>query len=107
MAREVIASQLIWNCLAAKREKYINEREVRYVIMNVVAKFDRHRKLFKGKTYVEAPLPLKAPGNVMQILVGPHAPRDAEETVSDFLRAQGYPDGIPVRRSSATVQIRR
>lgn len=106
MAREVIASQLIWNCLTAKREKYMNEREVRYIIMNIVAKFDRHRKFFKGKTYVEAPLPLKAPGSIMQILVGARAPRDAENMVSDFLEAQGYPHGISVRRSSAMIGSR-
>jgi hypothetical protein len=47
--------------------------------------------------------PLKAPGSIMQILVGPHAPRNAEKMVSDFLKVQGYPDGIAVRRSSAIV----
>lgn len=107
MVREVIASQLIWNCLTAKHDDYANEREVRYVIMNIAAKFDRHRKLFNGKTYVEAPLPLKAPGSIMQILVGPHAPRGAEDMVSDFLKLQNYPNSIPVRRSSAIVEIRR
>jgi len=105
MALEVIASQLIWNCLTAKHDDYANEREVRYIIMNVIAKFDKHRKTFKGKTYVEAPLPLKAPGAVMQILVGPNAPRDAENMVTNFLKAHDYPDGIPVRRSSATVAL--
>ncbi len=104
MAREVIASQLIWNCLTAKHIKYSNEREVRYIIMNVLAKFDGHRKVFDGKTYIEAPLALKAPGSIMQILVGPNAPVHAETMVSDFLTALGYPEGIPLRRSSAIVE---
>jgi Protein of unknown function (DUF2971) len=103
MAREVIASQLIWNCLTAKHEIYANEREVRYIIMNVVAKFDKHRKTYKGKTYVEAPLALKTAGAVMQILVGPNAPSDAENMVTEFLKTNGYQDSIPVRRSSAIV----
>jgi hypothetical protein len=103
MVDEVIASQLIWNCLTSKRDDYANEREVRFIIMNVVAKFDEHRKLFRGKTYVEAALPLKAEGSIVQILVGPHAPSDAENMVSDLLKMHGYPDGLPVRRSSAIV----
>jgi hypothetical protein len=103
MAREVVASQLIWNCLTAKHDNYANEREVRFIIMNVAAKFDAHRKFHEGKAYIEAPLPLKTPGSLMQILIGPHAPSDAERMVLDFLKAQGYPDGISVRRSLAVV----
>jgi hypothetical protein len=34
MAKEIIARQLIWNCLTAKREKYSAEQEVRFVVMN-------------------------------------------------------------------------
>ena len=100
MVDEVIASQLIWNCLTSKRDRYANEREVRFIIMNVVGKFEGLRKFFKGKAYVEAPLQLKASGSIMQILVGPHAPPDAENTVRDFLKVQGYLDEILVRRSS-------
>ena len=32
---EVVASQLIWNCLTAKRMRYANEREVRYLVLNL------------------------------------------------------------------------
>jgi hypothetical protein len=54
MVREVIASQLIWNCLTAKHDKFANEREVRFIVMNVIARFDDLRKQFNGKTYIEA-----------------------------------------------------
>ena len=101
MVREVIASQLIWNCLTAKHANFANEREVRFIVMNVIRRFDGLRKQLGGKTYIEASLPLRQPGSVMQILVGPSAPTGAEQIVSDFLREQGYPDGIPVRRSMA------
>jgi Protein of unknown function (DUF2971) len=101
MVREVIASQLIWNCLTAKHQDFANEREVRFIVMNVIKRFDGLRKRINGKTYIEASLPLRRPGSVMQILVGPVAPSDAEQRVSNFLRDQGYPEGIPVRRSSA------
>jgi hypothetical protein len=100
MTREVIASQLIWNCLTAKHEQFRNEREVRYIIMNVVAKFDAHRKFFKGKPHVETPLRLKAVGSIIEILVGPRAPSDAEAKISGFLKANGYPDSVAVRRST-------
>jgi hypothetical protein len=103
MAREVIASQLIWNCLTAKHKRFQNEREVRYIIMNVVAKFDAHRKFFKNKPYIETPLQLEAPGSVVEILVGPQAPKDAETKVCEFLKAADYPDGIVVRRSAASL----
>ncbi len=103
MVDEVIASQLIWNCLTSKRDDYANEREVRFIVMNVVASFDRFRKVFNGKTYVEAPLPLKAKGSIKQILVGTDAPIDAENMVLDLLKINGYPNDIPVRRSSAIV----
>jgi hypothetical protein len=101
MAREVIASQLIWNCLTAKHEQFSNEREVRYIIMGVNSKFKVHRKDFGGRVYVEAPLPLKTAGSIMEILVGSYAPEGTEMTVKTFLNANGYPEVIPVRRSSA------
>jgi hypothetical protein len=100
VALEVIASQLIWNCLTAKSVKYENEREVRYVIMNVRGKFDTHRKSFRGKHYVETPLSLKERGNIVEILVGPLAPTKAEATVAGILKKNNYPAGIPIRRSS-------
>jgi hypothetical protein len=100
MADEVIASQLIWNCLTAKNDIYENEREVRGVIMNVRANFDGIRKPHCGKFYVEHDLPLKSRGSITEIIVGPLAPADAEEAVSKMLGELGYPHGITVTRSS-------
>jgi hypothetical protein len=101
MARELLASQLIWNCLTAKEQRFTDERETRGVIMNVRAKFDPFRKTFNARTYVEHELPLKAPGAITEVLVGPRAPADAEERVRSLLRAEGYSAGIPVVRSAA------
>ena len=94
MAQDVIASQLIWNCLTAKHMNYANEREVRYVIMNEREKFDADRKSLNGRHYIEAPCELKIPGTIMEVLVGPLAPAGAEEMIDEFLKAQGYPDDI-------------
>jgi len=101
MTDEVIASQLVWNCLTAKSTKYQNEREVRCIIMNVRGKFDELRRVHDDKHYIETGLPLKPVGSVVEILVGPHAPAEAATMVVDFLKAQGYPDGIPIIQSEA------
>jgi Protein of unknown function (DUF2971) len=101
MAREVLASQLVWNCLTAKENKFAEERETRGIVMNVRERFDAHRHIQdgSGRVYVETPLPLTEPGHVAEILVGPLAPRGAEERVAEFLKEQGYPAGTPVHRS--------
>ena len=101
MAKEVIASQLIWNCLTAKNADFTDEREVRYVIMNLREKFDADRKTHNDRSYVETQLPLKIPGNIMELLIGPLAPPGSEEMIVELLRENGYPDGIRWRRSSA------
>jgi hypothetical protein len=103
VAREVIASQLIWNCLTAKHENFSNEREIRYIIMGIISKFEPHRRRFNGKAYVETPLPLKTAGNIMEILVGPSVPDGAESMVKKLLKANDYPEAIPVRRSGAVL----
>jgi hypothetical protein len=100
---EVIASQLIWNCLTAKSLCYADEREVRYVLLNLRGKFDPHRKLFDGKAYIEVKLPLRQPGSLVEILLGPCALEGAEEKLAEFLEAHGYP-AIPMRRSSAVLE---
>jgi len=99
IAKEVIASQLVWNCLTAKSVGFENEREVRYLLMNVPGKFDAHRKIFNGKHYIEVSVPLKKPGSIVEILVGPLSPRDAEAKVTQILKEHGYPQDIPIRRS--------
>ena len=103
MVRELLASQLVWNCLTAKHSRYADEQEVRGIMMNVRSKFDPWRRTHAGRDYVEHEMPLKAPGSIAEILVGPHAPPDAEANVRAFLSEQGYAASIPVRRSSAAL----
>jgi len=103
MEKEVIASQVVWNCLTAKHLQYENEREVRYVIMNVPGKFDDIRKSFRDKDYVETDLPLKESGSIREILVGPLAPPNAEATVATLLKDVGYPEDIPICRSTVVL----
>ncbi len=101
MAHELLASQLIWNCVTAKDERFADEREVRGIIMNVKEKFDPWRRTHGGRNYVEHELPLKAPGSIVEIMVGPKAKTGAEDDVRAVLNTEGYPDGIRVCRSTA------
>jgi hypothetical protein len=103
MAHELLASQLIWNCLTAKESRFEDEREVRGIILNAKAKFDPWRRTHAGRTYVEHDLPLKTPGSIVEILVGPNADSDAEARVTALLSAEGYCGGILVRRSAAAI----
>jgi hypothetical protein len=105
MAFEVIASQLVWNCLTAKHCRYANEREVRFILMNLREKFNAHRRTEErsGRFYIEARMALAEIGNITEILVGPLARPGTEAIVADVLRAHRYPDGIPVVRSQASM----
>ncbi len=103
LVQELLASQLVWNCLTAKSQEFENEREVRCVILNVPRNFDPLRKSMASKDYVEVPFPLKDPGGVAEILVGPRAPPDAEARVVSLLKNLGFPSGIPVIRSKAVM----
>jgi DUF2971 family protein len=103
MAREMLASQLIWNCLTAKEQRFADERETRGVILNLRAKFDPYRRMINGRNYVEHEMPLKAAGAISEILIGPNAPTDAEDRVKSLLNAEGYSSVIPVVRSAAVL----
>lgn len=102
MARELLASQMVWNCLTAKHQCYADEREVRGIIMNVREKFDPWRRTHEGRPYIEHALEMKMPGFVSEIIVGPFAPATAEDDLRSFLSEQGYPT-IPVVRSAAAL----
>jgi hypothetical protein len=103
MAHELLASQLIWNCLTAKDDRYADEREVRGIMMNVRARFDPFRRTHGGRDYVEHALPLGTAGSITEIMVGPGAPAGAEADIGTFLTGQGYPGSIPVTRSAAVM----
>jgi hypothetical protein len=103
IARELLASQLVWNCLTAKEERFSGEKEVRGIIMNVRANFDAYRRAQGTRNYVEHELPLKAKGAIAEILIGPRAPADAEAKVAALLHDNGYPDDIPLVRSSVSI----
>ena len=99
IVRELLASQVVWNCLTAKDQRFADEAEVRCIIMNVRANFDPYRRALGTRNYVEHELPLKAKGAIAEILIGPRAPSDAEANLRAFLDHEGYPEDIPIVRS--------
>jgi hypothetical protein len=104
MAQEVLASQLIWNCLTGKGKKYEPEQEVRGIVMGVSDRFDSFRFTLADprrgdRCYIEHPMNLMGVGHIAEILVGPLAPSGAEDMVRTLLRDEGYPTDIPVIRS--------
>ena len=103
IVRELLASQVVWNCLTAKDQRFADEAEVRCIIMNVRANFDPYRRALGTRNYVEHELPLKAKGAIAEILIGPRAPSDAEANLTAFLDHEGYPEDIPIVRSSVSL----
>src|ERR1700730_7782595 len=98
MSHELLASQLIWNCLTSKHMRYADEREVRGIIMNTQSKFDPWRRTHAGATTWSTNCRSRWRAPSLRF-IGPHVPPDAEADVRTFLSAQGYAATVPVRRS--------
>ncbi|WP_092262095.1 hypothetical protein [Bradyrhizobium sp. Rc3b] len=102
LAREVIASPLIWNCLTSKHPAYQHEQETRLAIMgtpdhlaaHVLARFRRSEIV----PYIADPLPVREPHKVAEIVLGPAAPLDTKGRWT-MLRSTGI-GGSPRRWSS-------
>lgn len=103
MARAVIASPLIWNCLTTKHPAYAHEREVRLILLGLTDRLAPYiTTRLRGSEivpYVPHQLPLRKPHSLAGIVVGPAAPMDAERTVRTLLRSLGYSPDLPVSRS--------
>ena len=99
MANHAITSQMIWNCLTAKDPKLQREQETRAIMMAERASFDECRRYHDGRAYIEYQLPLSETGRVAEIF-RPRTEPDAENRLRAFLREQGYPEDIPISRSS-------
>jgi hypothetical protein len=95
-----------WPVAIRKAQKFLPEQEVRGIVMGVSANFAPYRKTYNDpargdRLYIEHPMDLKTPGHIAEILVGPLAPTGAEDDVRTLLRAEGFPDAIPIVRSTA------
>jgi hypothetical protein len=102
-AREVMAQPLIWNCLTSKHMAYRHEQEVRLLIMGTPDYLSPHVTVrLRGSEivpYIAHPIPVRAPHNITEIVIGPAASSDAERTVRALLASIGLEPGIAVERS--------
>lgn len=107
LARSIIASPLIWNALTCKHIGYRGENEVRLVMLGEKSKF--RGKILKRKRgtevvpYVPYKLQLSKPGSIVEIVIGPAAPKTAEADVRALLKSHGIK--APVRRSRIPYRI--
>lgn len=99
MCRELLASQLVWNCLTAKKQEYSVEQEIRLVVMGTQASFGTDIKPGE-RPYIETGLPLKAAGMIPEILIGRSAPSDSKEKVKELLDQLEYDRSIPIIKLS-------
>jgi hypothetical protein len=102
MSKEVIARQLIWRSIVSKRECFRSEAERRFVIINLHSRFVGKAQIIGGRSYVPYSIPLAAPGNLIEVLIGPNAAADAEDNVEKILDRFGY-KGVAVSRSRKKV----
>lgn len=103
LAREIIASPMIWNCLTTKHPGYAHEQEVRLVIMGTPARLSSHiatrRRGPQDVSYIAHALPLREPDHIVEIVIGPAASASEEQAVRAVLHEVGL-DGVALNRSS-------
>jgi Protein of unknown function (DUF2971) len=102
-ARELIASPLIWLCLTSKHPAYEHEREVRLIIMGTSTYLLPHLTTrLRGSEivpYIPHPMPFRELEYILEIVVGPAAPADAERTVRTLLNSLGVGPEVHILRS--------
>jgi hypothetical protein len=104
LAKAVVAwPPMMWNCLTWKHHAYENEKEVRLFILQSRDGFmpDDIKTRLRGRSeivpYIAHPMPIRK--HIVQIVVGPAAPPDAERSVRTMLNSLGVDPSIPVDRS--------
>jgi hypothetical protein len=89
LAKETLASPLIWHCLTCKNPSYSRENEVRAIILGSQTAFKGKVpvRIRKGEVvpYIKRPMGLRKANNVVEIVVGPAAPMGAEDGVRTLL----------------------
>jgi hypothetical protein len=104
MAKNLIAAELLLNCLTIKHGAYEHEQEVRLFVVGETAKLAPHistrSRGVDTVPFIKSEMPLQAPGSVAEIVVGPSAPPDAEEFACGLLRPFHAAPGTIVCRST-------
>ena len=108
LAKHLIAAPLIWNALTSKHPAYEHEQEVRLVMVGIADKLAPFVKTrARGSDlvpYIPHPWDVREPGAIVEILVGPAAPPDAEDAVKALLAGYGI-TGVDVERSDIPYRV--
>jgi hypothetical protein len=109
LARELIASPIIWRSLTTKHPAYEHEREVRLVIMGTPARLSPYvtTRLRGGEIvpFIPQPMAVRERDNIVEIVVGPAAPVDTERTLRTFLNSLGIDPDIHISRSDIPYRV--
>jgi len=104
LARSVVAAPLIWNALTCKHPGYKHEAEMRLVILGQASEFrgKLSKRTRNGKTipYIPYDVPLRVPGTIAEIVIGPAALSGTEAKVRRILKSAGVIYPVRMRRSS-------
>jgi hypothetical protein len=108
IAKHLIASPSIWNCLTSKHSAYAHEREVRLIILGQREQLLPHiMTRLRGSEnvpFIAHSMPLREPQSIVEIVVGPAAINDAERSLRTFLISAGI-DPIKISRSDVPYRV--
>ncbi len=101
LAKTLIASELLLNCMMIKHDAYRNEGEVRLVMVGERRTLASHTSTrVRGGNiipYIKSEFPIRADGSIAEVLVGPSAAIGAEDGVKALLPASSE---VRIRRSA-------
>jgi hypothetical protein len=104
MGKVLIASELLLNCLTMKDSQHEAEQEVRQFIVGEIAKLAPHvsTRMRDKETvpFIKGDMPIQEPGRIVEIVIGPAAPPDAEDFACALLAAFHPNPASILRRSS-------
>ena len=103
LAKELIASPLIWNCITSKEHAlWATEREIRLIVMgqtkNLAPYVQYRQRAAERIPYIAHPFWVRAPDALHEIVIGPEAGDEAEAEVAQMLCDFGV-GGVRVARS--------
>ena len=103
MAKAMIGSELLLNCLTMKDSQHACEQEVRLFILGEIAKLapsvSTRMRGSETVPFIKYDMPLEESGRIVEVIVGPTAPPNAEDFARALL-APFHPDPASIVRRS-------
>lgn len=109
LVRELIASPIIWRSLTTKHPAYEHEQEVRIVVMgqpeNLAPYVTTRLRGNEIVPYIAQPMSVREPDGIVEIVIGPAAPKDIERTLRTLLATLGLDPDIHISRSDIPYRV--